>query len=124
MLPEDPEEPPPGEGIEEPPLEPPDAPPDGILEPPPPDCPPEEGMLEELPELPPELPEEPPEPPGLPPEGDGVDGLGMEGEEEDCCSGQPPIRNAAATPMATSLLAGSSRLRKSVCIVKIGRAHV
>lgn len=74
-------------------------------------------MLEELPELPPELPEEPPEPPGLPPEGDGVDGLGMEGEEEDCCSGQPPIRNAAATPMATSLLAGSSRLRKSVCIV-------
>lgn len=37
MLPEDPEEPPPGEGIEEPPLEPPDAPPDGMLEPPPPD---------------------------------------------------------------------------------------
>ncbi len=120
MLPEDPEEPSPGEGIEEPPCEPPeeppceppDAPPDGILEPPPPDCPPEEGMLEELPEPPPpeppelpelpeELPEEPPEPP----------------EDCCCCSGQPPIRNAAATPIATSLLAGSRRLRKSVCIV-------
>ncbi len=97
MLPEDEEEDwPPGEGMEDPP------------------CDPLEGMLEELPpdrpDDPPELPERPPELPELPPEEGGeLEGIEL---EEDCCSGQPPMRNTAAAPTATSLPIESRRLRR------------
>ncbi len=96
MLPEDEEEDwPPGEGMDEPPCDPP--------------CDPPEGMLEELPpdrpDDPPELPELPPE---LPEEGGELEGI----ELEDCCSGQPPMRNTAAAPTATSLPRESRRLRR------------
>ncbi len=70
-----------------------------------------------LDELPPELPDDPPELPELPPEEGGEpDGLGNE-LDEDCCSGQPPMRNTAAAPTATSLPTESRRLRRSTCIV-------
>ncbi len=75
----------------------------------PPEEPPPEGMLDELP---PERPEEPPllpELPELPPDDGGEpDGLGID-VEEDCCSGQPPIKNAAAVPTAISLPSECSR---------------
>lgn len=65
-----------------------------------------------LDELPPERPEDPPELPELPPDDGGEpDGLGME-LDEDCCSGQPPIKSRAVVPTATSLPRESKRLRE------------
>lgn len=94
VLPEDEDLPPDdGEGMDEPPCDP-EEPPEGMLE-----------------ELPPDRPDDPPELPELPPEEGGeLDGLGM--EDEDCCSGQPPMRNTEAALMATSLPRESRRLRR------------
>ena len=78
----------------------------GIEAPPPPLLPPPEGMLGELrppPELPPEEPLLPEEPP--------LDGEeGEEGmDEDDCCCGQPPIRNTQTAPMAVACAVTTGR---------------
>ena len=77
----------------------------GIEAPPPPLLPPE-GMLGELrppPELPPEEPLLPEEPPL---DGDdGEDGM----DEDDCCCGQPPIRNTQTAPIAVACAATTGR---------------
>jgi hypothetical protein len=75
----------------------------GIEAPPPPPLLPPEGMLGELrppPELPPEEPLLPEEPPL-----DGDDGM----DEDDCCCGQPPIRNTQTAPMAVACAATTGR---------------
>jgi hypothetical protein len=83
-------EPPPGLGIEAPP--PPLLPPEGML-----------GELLPPPELPPEEPLLPEEPPL---DGDdGEDGM----DEDDCCCGQPPIRNTQTAPMAVACAATTGR---------------
>jgi hypothetical protein len=93
---------------------------DGMLEPPPPDEPPPEGiegMLEPPPPPPP--PDDPPppeEPPlegelGPPPEDpppDGIDGEGID-EEEDCWLGQPPMRSAQTAPITVACAATTGR---------------
>ena len=84
---------PPGLGIEAPP--PPLLPPEGL------------GMLGELrppPELPPEEPLLPEEPPLDGEEGD----EGMD-DEDDCCCGQPPIRNTQTAPIAVACAATAGR---------------
>jgi hypothetical protein len=92
MLPEDEDcEPPPGLGIEAPP---------------PPLLPPPEGKLGAL-RPPPELPPPPEEP--LLPEEPPLDGDEGEGMEEDCCCGQPPIRNTQTAPMAVACAATTGR---------------
>ena len=66
--------------------------------------PPPEGILGELrppPELPPEEPLLPDEPPL-----DGDDGMD---DEDDCCWGQPPIRNTQTAPMAVACAATTGR---------------
>lgn len=75
----------------------------GIEAPPPPLLPPPEGMLELLPP-PPELPPEEPLLPEDPPL-DGDEGI----EEDDCCCGQPPIRNTQTAPMAVTCAATTGR---------------
>jgi hypothetical protein len=93
LLPDEDEEdcePPPGLGIEAPP--PPLLPPEGML-----------GELRPPPELPPEEPLLPDEPPL---DGDdGEDGM----DEDDCCCGQPPIRNTQTAPMAVACAATTGR---------------
>jgi len=91
LLPDEDEEdcePPPGLGIEAPPP----LPPEGML-----------GELRPPPELPPEEPLLPEEPPL---DGDeGEDGM----EEDDCCCGQPPIRNTQTAPIAVACAATTGR---------------
>jgi hypothetical protein len=99
-----------------PPAEPPD---DGI----PPEDPDEpllpEGMLDEPPDLPelPELPPEGPEEPDEPEEPPGGELLGVP-EDEDCCSGHPPMRNAATALMERKrMTAGDRRFTEHMMIV-------
>lgn len=78
----------------------------GIEAPPPPLLPPPEGMLGEErppPELPPDEPLLPEEPPLDGEEGD----EGM--DEDDCCCGQPPIRNTQTAPIAVACAATTGR---------------
>jgi hypothetical protein len=79
------------------------------MEAPPPELPPPDGMLGMLLERPPP-PEDPPplEPPPLEPPLGGPPLDGEEGMEEDCCCGQPPMRNADTVPSAASLIAAAS----------------
>lgn len=75
------------------------------MEAPPPLLPPPDGMLDELPP-PPELPPDEPLLPDEPP----LDGEeGEEGMEDDCCCGQPPIRNTQTAPMAVACAATTGR---------------
>lgn len=71
-----------------------------------------EGMLDELPPERPELPELPPEGPEEPEEGEEepgeLDGLLV---EEDCCSGQPPMRKAVTALNAQSRTAATGKRR-------------
>ncbi len=61
------------------------------------------GELRPPPELPPEEPLLPDEPPL---DGDdGEDGM----DEDDCCCGQPPIRNTQTAPMAVACAATTGR---------------
>jgi len=79
----------------------------GIEAPPPPPLLPPEGMLGELrppPELPPEEPLLPEEPPL-----DGDDGEDGMDDEDDCCCGQPPIRNTQTAPTAVACAAITGR---------------
>jgi hypothetical protein len=63
-----------------------------------------EGMLGEV--RPPEPPEEPLEPLAPPDEPLGGDGMEL---EDDCCCGQPPMRNAQTAPIAVTCAATTGR---------------
>ena len=72
-----------------------------------------EGMLDELPPERPELPELPPDGPEDPEEGEEDPGGELDGLplEEDCCSGQPPIRKAVTALNAQSRTAATGKRR-------------
>jgi hypothetical protein len=59
------------------------------------------GELRPPPELPPEEPLLPDEPPL-----EGEEGID---DEDDCCCGQPPIRNAQTAPIAVACAASAGR---------------
>jgi hypothetical protein len=62
------------------------------------------GELRPPPELPPEEPLLPEEPPL-----DGEEGEDGMDDEDDCCCGQPPIRNTQAAPMTVACAATTGR---------------
>jgi hypothetical protein len=72
-----------------------------------------EGMLDELPPERPELPELPPDGPEEPEEGEEEPGGELDGLplDEDCCSGQPPMRKAVTALNAHSRTAATGKRR-------------